>query len=262
MLLSKEIEKELFFKVVEENPEGFNNRYSWKQIIRINENGERTLLSTATDKYQLIKNEDLYKPLFIVIETCGGKIVKYQNEMRGTRNWVTFEFPNKVIQINGVSFQPQVTLKNSYDSSLKCGASIDIVSGKNILRQYTIGGTIKHQGKSLIGIKELGDNITNSLIGFEDTVKPFLQKLFNFNIKINDVGAVIATLCSNSLSLSKRRITAIEESISLKIKDTDKLSLFDIYLIISNNINTLPSKQTADTAAHVLSNAVERMTNK
>lgn len=259
MLISKEIEKEIFFKVVEEKPEGFNNGSMWKQIIRINENGERTLLSTATSQYQLIKNEDLYKPLFIVVDTCGGKIVKYQNELRGTRNWITFEFPNKKFEVNGVIFQPRITLKNSYDSSLKCGASIDIFAGKAVLRQYSIGGTIKHQGEKMSGIKELGDNITNSLIGFEDTARPFIEKLFNMKIKIDDAGKVIASICTTSLSLSTRRLKAIEESLSIKVKDNSNLSLFDIYMIVANNINTLPSKQTADTAAHVLNRTVERM---
>lgn len=264
----KDLKKEIFFEVIEESPEGFNNSDYWKQIIRVNDNGERTLLHTATSQYQLIRNEELYKPLFKVVENHNGKFTRYINEFRGVRNWVEFEFPDKSFKIGEIEFKPRLTLKNSYDSSLNFCATMTILTNNTPLKNYGIGGKVKHQGKDnrvMFDLSEIGNNIVNSIEGFQTTIKPFMEQVISHKIKIDNIPEIINLICKKSMSLSDRRLDLIQNSIKFEIdkkSSSSNLTLFDLYVIISNNIEALKSKNARDTNQTILTKSIERIITK
>jgi len=156
-----------------------NNRVNsgYKMIINVKQD---KVLSVVTDKYNLIKNEDVFNSIKERADKVGATLTQVSMSANGSKVSYTFTMLNMLIEVKGYQVHPRIVISNSYDKT----ASLTILAGAFIL--VCSNGMIIGETTSSVKYKHVENSAKLDLLpnAFDNAINDISEYLQNKIIKM------------------------------------------------------------------------------
>jgi len=228
--------------------------------------GESNVLNICSEKYKLIKNEDLILPIFNKMqEVFGeGKVKTIVKSYGGSRFFVDLIPQGKVYKVRGEdTIKPMISVKNSYDGGV--AQSIALSFHRQICLNGMMGFSSEFREKkkhtSFLGKVDV-DKIVRLLEGVEDKIERF-KKMTDRRLTRKELDELLKKIEeSEEVNYPKREMkkvvpTIMSEASMMNLKEID---LWLVYNGLNNAVYHSDSKMQPHKRAEIDTRVINFLT--